>query len=218
MTAQHIVVLRHGRTASNVEGRFQGHLDVQLDDVGHAQAAQAAVTLGRRLALEAGTGRVRVVSSDLARAVETARPLAAALAVDLVLDPALRERAGGRWEGLHRDEIAERYPEEFTAWSAGEDIVIGGGESLGQCWARAGSGMQRQADEMDGGVLVAVGHGASGRGGVLQLCGLVGVPTEPDDLHRYRAIGVLGNCHWGELTRKKASWVLTRWNVPGADT
>ena len=81
MSARRLVLLRHGRTASNAENRFQGHLDVELDDVGLAQAAVAATYLGELLADAAARGAVRVVSSDLSRARQTAEPLAKALAI-----------------------------------------------------------------------------------------------------------------------------------------
>ena len=73
MTAARVVLLRHGRTGHNHAGMWQGQLDIPLDDVGRAQAAAAAEGLGRRVAawVEAGE-TVRLVSSDLSRAYDTA--------------------------------------------------------------------------------------------------------------------------------------------------
>lgn len=211
MTARRLVLLRHGRTASNAEGRFQGHLDVELDDVGHAQAAAAAEALGEWLADDAARGAVRLVSSDLARARQTAEPLAKALGVETVLDPALRERDGGTWQGLLRHEIAERFPEDFARWTAGEDIVVGGGESLSQCWLRVEEGLRRHLDATgDDMTLAVVGHGASMRGGMMRLVGLLDGGAR--DVARYRAVEVFGNAHWAVL-RRSSGWVLSAYNL-----
>ncbi len=223
MSARRVVLLRHGRSTSNAEGRFQGHHDVHLDEVGHAQAAAAAAVLAELLAAEASRDAVRVVSSDLARAVETAEPVVKALGVDLATDPALRERDAGNWQGLLRAEIAERFPDEFAAWTAGRDVAIGGGELLAQCWGRAEAAIRRHAESMDPapdgaaqGALVVVGHGTSMRGGMMRLVGLL--DGGPDDPVRYRMLGGFGNCHWAEVRASGSGagsgWVLARFNVP----
>jgi len=215
MSITRLVLVRHGRTASNAQGRFQGHLDVDLDETGHAQAVAVAAWLAKSLADDAARGAVRLVSSDLARARETAEPIAAALGVELEQDAALRERDGGDWQGLLRSEIQERYPDEFARWITGEDLMIGGGESLGQCWQRFEAGLRRQIDAGGAEVLVVVGHGASMRGGMLRLVGLIGGGS--DDLATYRRLGGFGNCHWAELTLRSGAWVLEAHNlrVPG---
>ncbi len=225
MTAKRLVLLRHGRTASNAEGRFQGHLDVPLDDVGLAQAEAAGRALAAELAEKVAAGAVRVVASDLSRARRTAEIVAGHLGLPVTVDPALRERDGGSWQGLTREEIKARHGEEFARWMAGEDLVIGGGESLGQAWRRCEAGMSRLAAEQDGGVLVVVGHGASLRGGMLRLLGLVGEVAGvegPAALAVYRAFDGFENAHRAELVRRKGGpdgvgrWVLRRFNVaPG---
>ncbi|MFN8081761.1 MAG: histidine phosphatase family protein [Kineosporiaceae bacterium] len=225
MSAARLVLLRHGRTASNAENRFQGHLDVELDDVGLAQAAVAAAYLGERLADAAARGAVRVVSSDLSRARQTAEPLAKALGVDLELDDALRERDGGAWQGLLRDEIQSRFPDEYGRWMAGEDLIIGGGESLGQCWVRCEGGIRRHVEAMtgeaDGGTLVVVSHGASMRGAMLRLLGLIGRGSSAEEVARdlalYRTFDGFGNAHWAELGVRRSGWVLERFNVSAPD-
>jgi probable phosphoglycerate mutase len=217
MTAHRLVLLRHARTDSNAEGRFQGHLDVELDDVGHAQAAAAAVVLGEWLAPDAARGAVRVVSSDLARAVQTAEPIVKVLGLDLTLDAALRERDGGTWQGLLRSEIAEAFPEEFARWTAGEDLQIGGGESLGQCWVRCEAGLLEHAEAVADdlrGTLVVVGHGASMRGGMMRMLGLL--DGGPDDVARYRSLASFRNGHWAEVIRTASGWALDRFNVAAA--
>ncbi len=88
--------LRHGRTASNHAGLAQGQIDIELDDVGRAQARTAGVALRT-------VGLRRVVASDLRRASETAELAAQELGLGtVVLDPNLRERCFGALEGTPR--------------------------------------------------------------------------------------------------------------------
>ncbi len=211
MTAARLVLLRHGRTPSNAEGRFQGHIDIALDETGHAQARAAAGALGAWLADDAARGAVRIASSDLARAVQTAAPLAEALGVSVKSDPELRERSGGAWEGLLRHEIAERFPEQFARWTAGEDVAIGGGETLDACWRRAEAAIARHAEAAgDTDTLVVVGHGASMRGAMMRLLGLL--DGSPGDVARYRAVEVFGNARWAVLKRR-SGWQLSAFNL-----
>ena len=96
-----LYLIRHGQTAWNREGRAQGHTDVDLDDTGREQA--------RRLGRAFTKGQVgRVLSSDLLRSAETARPVAAACGAELDILPELRERHMGGWEGLLYEDLWER--------------------------------------------------------------------------------------------------------------
>jgi len=88
-----LLLVRHGETDWNAEGRLQGHTDRPLTDVGRRQAAQLADEL-------AGHGIAAVYASDLARARETAEIVAARLGLPVRLDPGLREKNWGTWEGL----------------------------------------------------------------------------------------------------------------------
>ncbi len=203
MTADRLLLLRHGRTASNVEQRFQGQIDVPLDDVGLVQAERVAVALQDWLSHE-GSGGLRIVSSDLQRTLQTATPLAERLGLPVELDAGLRERSAGRWEGLLRPEARALDPELFEAWTSGQDVAVGGGETLSEAGRRAGAALAVQLGRMDGGLLVAVGHGASGRGGLARLLGLPG-PSGGLDL--------LANCHWAVLRRRGDEWLLVSYNV-----
>lgn len=126
-----LILVRHGETLWNVDRRIQGHLDVELSPVGHAQAGR----LARRLAsgstpphgagLDVATGTLEagwlvdaVIASDLARARQTAEPLAAALGLPIRFDAAWRERHFGLFQGMSH-----------------ADMVAGGGEVL-QRWQR----------------------------------------------------------------------------------
>ena len=97
-----LTLVRHGATAWNAQGRFQGQNDVALSELGREQAR----ALAQRFE---GVAFDRIVSSDLARAAETARTIAGERPV--VCDERWREFAFGAWEGLTWREIGERYPE-----------------------------------------------------------------------------------------------------------
>jgi probable phosphoglycerate mutase len=97
-----VLLVRHGQSEWNAEGRWQGQADPPLTDLGRQQARDAGRALG---AVDA------VVSSDLQRAGETARILAEVLGVGpVVVDPDLRERHAGEWEGLTRADIERDWP------------------------------------------------------------------------------------------------------------
>ncbi len=98
-----LVVIRHGRTAWNAAGRFQGATDVPLDESGRAQAMALRDLL-------AGDDFDLAIASDLSRAYETATIVLGTRTVVLEGDPAWREMRFGRWEGLTWPEIVARYP------------------------------------------------------------------------------------------------------------
>ena len=125
-----VVLLRHGRTAWNAQARFQGQADPPLDDIGRVQAYEVA-------ALVAALRPDVLVSSDAERAMQTAEPIGQVCGLDVVPEARLRERGLGHWEGLTRDEVAERYPDEFADWLAGRDVSRRGGETREQVAARA---------------------------------------------------------------------------------
>jgi broad specificity phosphatase PhoE len=103
-----LLLVRHGETDWNAEGRLQGHTDRPLNDYGRQQAKD----LAERLADE---GADAIYASDLARAKETAEILGARLGLPVVIDPNLREKNWGSWEGLTGDErIGVEYVGEST--------------------------------------------------------------------------------------------------------
>jgi probable phosphoglycerate mutase len=100
-----LLVVRHGQSTWNADGRWQGQADPPLSALGEAQAADAARMVD---------GCIPIWASDLARASRTAGIIAAraggAAPLDVVLDARLRERDAGEWTGLTRAEIDERHP------------------------------------------------------------------------------------------------------------
>ena len=100
-----LLLVRHGLTDWNREGRFQGHLDPPLSDDGREQARLIAT----RLAASAKEPARRIVSSPLLRALETAEIIAEALGLPtdkVVRDARLRELGQGAWEGRTHAELA----------------------------------------------------------------------------------------------------------------
>ena len=121
-----LLIVRHGETAWNASGRFQGQTDTPLNAAGHAQA----VAVGDRLASEELHA---VYSSDLRRAYDTALAVAAPHGLEVHADARLRELNFGDWQGLTYAQIASDHADALAYWN--EDRVNRcppGGESLGQ--------------------------------------------------------------------------------------
>jgi glucosyl-3-phosphoglycerate phosphatase len=189
-----VLVLRHGRTAWNAQHRFQGQADPPLDETGKAQAFEVAPLVG---ALRPDL----LVSSDAKRAMQTAAPLGEITRLTVVPEPRFRERSLGHWEGLTRDEVAQRYPDEFADWVAGRDVSRRGGETREQVAERACSAFAEIPD--DTALAVIITHSAT----AMALCAaLLGLPT------RDPVLAPLANCHWSEL-RHGSRWELRAHNV-----
>jgi len=106
-----ILLIRHGETAWNAIKRLQGHLDIPLNAEGQRQAA----ALGKALADEQFDA---VFSSDLMRARQTAEAIAKPRGMAVQIEPDLRERCYGAFEGMLYAEISQRYPEAYAAWKS----------------------------------------------------------------------------------------------------
>jgi broad specificity phosphatase PhoE len=106
-----LLLVRHGETDWNRDGRWQGHSDTHLNELGRQQAERLAEELD---------GADVVYSSDLIRARETAEILARRLGADVRLDERLRERGFGAWEGKTRAEIEAEFADAHARWVAGE--------------------------------------------------------------------------------------------------
>lgn len=151
-----IIVLRHGETAWNADGRIQGHLDVELNDAGRQQAA----VVGDRLSKEPKISLV--YSSDLARAYETAQIIAARCGgIQVVTDVDLRERHLGDLQGLVFRDTAKLNPKAHQAFVSRETCqeIPGGGESRDQLHQRCTSSVQRIGNKHKGERVVLVSHG-----------------------------------------------------------
>ncbi len=152
-----ILIIRHGETDWNAEKRLQGHLDVALNAEGERQAA----ALGQALQNESIDV---IISSDLQRAMQTAQAIAAPHNMTVHVDPDLRERCYGAFEGLLYSEIGEHYPEAHTAWHARDidarfPMGANRAETLREFSQRAVDAIARIATAHAGKKIVIVAHG-----------------------------------------------------------
>lgn len=151
ITVTTLILARHGETDWNRDGRFQGHADPPLNERGRVQALELAELLADE-PIEA------VYSSDLRRAHETARIVAARKDLDVIVDPQLRERDVGHWSGLTAGEIEERFPDQIRLWREGAVAV---GESRESLAARVVEAAHRIAATHPDGLVLVVTHGGA---------------------------------------------------------
>lgn len=197
-----ILLIRHGETDWNAAHRLQGHLDIDLNAAGVRQIAALGAAL-RGEALDA------IFSSDMRRALQTAQAIAATRELTVQIEPGLRERCYGAFEGLRHSEIRARYPEAFVALQARDlDARFPEGariaETLREFSARSiavmtrliGSGHRKIAVVTHGGFLDCVNRAARGLG--------LSQPRDFDipnaGINRLRWDGVkLHICQWGDV-------------------
>ena len=156
-----LILVRHGETDWNAEGRWQGQRDVPLSETGRAQARLLAVRLERLWASGQLPGPPqRLWTSDLSRAQETAQLLTLGLPLDV--DPRLRERSFGSWEGKTSAEVGH-------APGTGERAADA--EPADAVWERVLAAVETiwQADEP---VSLIVGHGGALRAILARAAGL----------------------------------------------
>jgi broad specificity phosphatase PhoE len=174
------IAVRHGRSAWNASGRFQGHADPPLHASGRRQSLEASRQVARELGRSVATSSAVVMSSDLERAAATAGRIAGDLGVPLILDARLREVELGGWEGLTRQQAKKRFPREWAEWTTGLAVRRGGGETEAEAGARVAAAIQETLGDQAGSdqPLVVVGHGLSLRAGLdrLRADGLIDFP------------------------------------------
>ena len=165
-----IILARHGETAWNAEGRYQGQEDIALSPTGEAQAR----ALGERLR----DVRIdRAVASPLSRALRTAQLALGDRASLLHTDAGLMEIAHGEWEGLLAADLRARAPARLRAWrDAPHEVLMPRGESLQHVLDRAWPAFARACEGMaDDDTLLVVAHDAVNR---VLLCRVMGLPLQ----------------------------------------
>ena len=151
------MLARHGETVFNVEGRWQGQSDSPLTDRGRAQARE----LARALAEEPIAA---IYTSDLGRAANTAREIAAIHAIQAISDTRLREIHTGEWTGKGRAEIETHWPGGLRAWATDPSgYCMPGGESIHAAQERALAFFVERMPEHVGQTVAIVSHGAIGQ-------------------------------------------------------
>ncbi len=149
----YLLAIRHGETEWNSEGRFQGHLNSALNPEGLTQAG----ALGARLARNSFD---LLISSDLGRALQTASAIAMRTGHEIMVEPRLRERNMGIFQGLTPAEVQSRYPDEYIRFKSNDpEYAIPGGESMRQLFERCVACFADLAERHAGMTLAAVTHG-----------------------------------------------------------
>ena len=193
-----VVLVRHGESEWNAQGRLQGQGGTGLSARGHRQAGATATYLRRRY-----PDVTAVVGSDLQRAVQTAAPWVALAGMDVTTDPRWREIDVGTWSGLTWAEVAQADPETLAAWRSGQDVRRGGGETFSELRARTWDALQdlRQI----GGTVLVFTHGGSIRLGVAAA---IGLPVMGE-----HTMGQVANCGVTELVFDAQRCHLSAYNV-----
>lgn len=189
-----LVVLRHGETDHNAQGRFQGHADIELNARGRQQAVAARDRL-------AGFHFDAVYTSPLVRAAETAQIVCRG--AEAVVDERLMEINVGSWAGLTWSEVHAMMPDYEAKYADGVDFRRSPeGETLAEVVARGRPALLEIAEEHEGGTVLIVAHGLFLNRVLHSLLGVEG-----------RVLGSLANAHHSELGYAHGAWRLLSHNV-----
>jgi broad specificity phosphatase PhoE len=151
-----VILVRHGETIWNVEGRVQGHGNSGLSDLGRRQARALAARL-MKMDIDA------VYCSDLQRARDTIEPYAEQAGMAVIPAPALREKCFGDWEGLTAMDLEKRYADLWHRYHVLRDIqtCVPGGESWDEVRARTVEFTRSVVEKHAGETVMLVGHGGA---------------------------------------------------------
>ena len=152
INATNVLLVRHGQSKGNAERRFGGHTATPLSARGRNQAIATARTLKSE-------SLTAIYSSDLARAMETAKPLSNMTGLAINGTTAFRERDVGVMEGLTFEDAAQQHPEQYAALLRRDfDYVMSGGESYRQLLDRARQKLDDIIEENRGGKIAVFSH------------------------------------------------------------
>ncbi|MBS1704228.1 MAG: histidine phosphatase family protein [Armatimonadetes bacterium] len=190
-----IVLIRHGQTAWNLEGRAQGHTDTPLDEIGERQAQQLALALR-------GEPFDEIWSTDLQRGLATAQAIHKQMPVPLKIFPALRERSFGSGEGRPFAEIRDEIQFKIAKGANPDQVRTDKGESTAQVAKRLATMVTLINSSPKN--LVVVSHGGTSS---LLLALLLRCPNDVAQSFRF------DNAAITELeSRPNGVWVLRRYN------
>ncbi len=148
-----IYLARHGQTAYNLEGRFQGWGDVPLNETGREQARQLALAV-------AAVEPITLVSSNISRALQTATIVSELIGLEPQIDARFAETETGEWTDRSFADVAAEDPEAFTAFVELEaDWGFPGGESFATQAARVAAGLDDWRARSETGATVIICHG-----------------------------------------------------------
>lgn len=162
-----IYLIRHGQTESNLEKRFQGHIDISLNAKGIAQAKKIAV-YSQKLKLD------KIYSSDLSRAYDTANEIAKLNNLEVIKNENWREGFFGDWEGQRVTDILKTDPENYNyIFNNPENAIIKNGESFPELQKRSWNELQKIISfEKDNSSIAIISHGATIR---TIICAILGI-------------------------------------------
>jgi len=147
-----VIIIRHGETEENRLDIFRGRLDVKLNQNGLRQALE----VGRALK---GKDMVKIYSSPLVRAMETAKAVAKEHKLEVEVAEGFNNINLGKWQGLPKEEVRKNYPELWEKWIYHtENLVIPGGESVGMVRDRAFTALRDLIKENRGKTFAVVSH------------------------------------------------------------
>ena len=192
-----LLLARHGQTVSNREGRFCGHSETSLTDLGREQAR----ALGRRL-LDVPVDAV--YTSDFSRAIETAALVLEGRGLSAYVDPDLRELHYGAWEMQRGGDVAKRYPEQYKLMRAEDPLWHPpGGENVGMVRERTTAAARRIAKAHQHQTVLVVTHGTAIN---CLIAGMLGMA----DTHTFRV--AVDNCGLSEVVFRRSTPIVVRLN------
>ena len=210
-----VIFIRHGEARGNVERRFHGHFDSALTDNGRRQI----MLLAKRLENEP----IDVIySSDLQRAIDTAREVAKLKHLDINIDPNLREIFGGDWEDVPWDDLPVNFSESYEHWLTEPHLLkMPGGESMLEFQMRVKMAVRGIIEKNRGENILIATHGTVIK---VLVCGYLGMElsempsmkwydnasvtiVDVDDEGKYNVVLEGDNSHLGEYsTLEKQTW------------
>ena len=191
-----ILLVRHGETEWNRIKKYQGQANSPLTELGVKQAQAVRDALADE-ALHA------IFSSDLGRAMQTATIIAESHNITVTPEPRLRERHLGVFQGLDKESISEKFPQEVQRYrSADPDHVIPSGESARQRYERSMSCIRELAEAYAGNTILIVTHGGVLRGTIEMVLGL--------PMNRKRHFS-LYNASIARFSIYKNHWMMDSW-------
>ena len=148
-----ILLIRHGQTAWNAAGRWQGHTDIPLNETGVAQA--------QALAQRLGDWPIKAIyTSDLQRAAATAQAVSETTGAPVITDAAWRERFAGELEGHTWEEIRTEMPEIWAVLRQGHGESPTG-ETYAELRQRVAAAYHRLIEQHPDEMIAIVSHGGT---------------------------------------------------------
>ncbi len=161
-----LIVVRHGQSVANLEGKYAGHYNTPLTDAGKLQAEKSAEYVAEKYKIDA------VFSSDLDRAYETAKALGDKVGIEVVKSAEIKEIFCGTWENMKVTDVAAEYEEDYKVWV--NDFCNcrpTNGESVKEHYERIVRAFEKLAKEYAGKTAYVATHGTPIRVLMAETCG-----------------------------------------------